>query len=354
MAKRAIIIGGAESVWRDLETLKDIEADSNIIAINDAGCEYDQKLTWWVTLHPEKMYSWMQRRANNGFNMQFRSVGFGNYRKVHKLTHEMSDDWGGSSGLFACKIALEKGYDEIILCGVPMNGDANLFRGQAWQDFKSYRGAWLRHLHQLWGKVTSCGGWTQEQLGSPEKPIIKKRAIVLGGAACVWEDFAKVKHLLPDSAVFATNNAGWAYRDKLNYWVTLHPESYPAWQEKRQASGYNMDYVSIGFAESHKAIRYTDEIMNQPSDWRGSSSLFAIKAAFERGFNEVILCGCPLVEMPNKFDGNPWKDFNTYRDAWTKNIDELKGRVYSMSGWTAGLLNKYIVRFCAILRLSKF
>lgn len=165
--KRAIIIGGGKNVWQEFNDLGSVKDDAAIIAINDAGYVYPYQLDYWVTLHPEKFSKWKAQRQASGFDMGFISIGYGAPKDnfYQYFTDEMSDDWGGSSGLFAVKVAIEKGFDEIILCGVPMNGDINAFRGKEWTEFETYRQGWKNKLDLLRGRVYSQSGWTRELLG---------------------------------------------------------------------------------------------------------------------------------------------------------------------------------------------
>ena len=174
-SKRAIVLGGASGVWQELESLGNIKDTSSIFAINDSISAYSGKIDYAITLHPEKMPKWKQARENNGYDMAFKSVGYG--RKgfsIPKETDYYLDYWyqdgvkcsSGSSGLFAVKAALELGFDEVILCGVPMDGGINIHRGKEWADFKGYRDAWLEQLPRLKGRVFSQSGWTKELLGS--------------------------------------------------------------------------------------------------------------------------------------------------------------------------------------------
>ena len=353
MNKSAIVIGGAESVWRELDALSLPDAD--IIAINDAGCHYPGKLAMWITLHPQKMPTWKQQRAAKGFDMAMLTVGHVSPGELPKFTDEGSDCWrgkgkaSGSSGLFACQIALDKGYDKIILCGVPMNGDKNLFRGKAWADFVGYRQTWLDKLHLIEEKVVSQGGWTAELLGTYENPRPRKRrAIVLGGAPSVWSDFDMLEDIHATSDIIACNDAGWNYPDKLKYWVSLHPDCFKAWNwlEKRKAAGYDMDLKTVGFTRDFKPVPGVDELRSAwgSSDGKasGSTGLFAVEIAIAKGYDEIILCGCPLEYVSNMFNGHDWHDFGIYRQAWIDKFDKLKGKVYSQIGWTKSLLGSWI------------
>jgi hypothetical protein len=72
------------------------------------------------------------------------------------------------------------------------------------------------------------------------------------------------------------------------------------------------------------------------------SGLFAVKCAFEEGFEEVILCGVPMTDTPYFWGNKLHYKILPYRKGWEKHIDKLKGRVYSQSGWTKELSGKFM------------
>ena len=175
MTRRAIIIGGAESALDDLESVRDLLSASYVICVNDSGVDYPEPIHYWVTLHPEKMESWVNARRSNGYDMDFCTVGFGStvYGKRGVVDHHLpcwregniEGGASGSSGLFAVQVALSEGFTEIILCGVPMDSSKNRFRRKGWEASQGYRQAWIDHLGKMKGKVYSQSGWTKELLG---------------------------------------------------------------------------------------------------------------------------------------------------------------------------------------------
>jgi len=353
MSKTAIILGGGANVWREFEALKIPNAD--IIAINDAGYHYSGKLALWVTLHPQKMPMWKRQRAEKGFDMSFKSIGFGKPSKeAPKFTDEIADCWrgqakaSGSSGLFACQVALAHGYEKIILCGVPMDGNKNVFRGKDWKDFNVYRQTWLDNLFRIEEKVVSQGGWTAELLGTYDNPKSrKKRAIVLGGARSVWSDFDSLAELRDTADIIACNLAGYHFPDPIKLWVSLHPTMFPEWITERKKAGYDMNFKTIGFTRDFKPMLGVDELRgawgSSQGKASGSSGLFAVEIALEKGYEEIILCGCPLDKVPNLFNGHHWSEYANYRQAWIDNYSQITGKVFSQSGWTKKLLGSYFV-----------
>jgi hypothetical protein len=74
----------------------------------------------------------------------------------------------GSSGLFAVKVAMEAGYDRIILAGVPMQVEgAHFFNASPWGEVGSFTEAWKIALPRIAPHVRSMSGWTKDLLGYP-------------------------------------------------------------------------------------------------------------------------------------------------------------------------------------------
>lgn len=152
------------------------------------------------------------------------------------------------------------------------------------------------------------------------------KAVVLGGGDTLWTDLAQV----PDKrTVIAVNDAGVAYKGRLDYWVTLHAEKLPMW--KRQRSG-NPDYITV----SRHQRKGVDRVI--PELWRGSSGLYAAQVALELEYDDIVLCGVPMTLTSHFFDNSPWEHCPKYRRGWNEALPELQGRVTSLSGWTRELL----------------
>lgn len=166
-----------------------------------------------------------------------------------------------------------------------------------------------------------------------------KRAIVLGSADTLQSDLASLGNMREGAAIFVVNHTGFKFPIRADYWVTLHPECWHEWLPKRKAAGFNMDFKSIGY----NALNQTPKGMDRgSSDWGGMSGLFAVKCAFEEGFDEVILCGVPMTDTPYFWGNELHYKILPYRAGWEKHIDKLKGRVYSQSGWTKELLGSFM------------
>lgn len=157
------------------------------------------------------------------------------------------------------------------------------------------------------------------------------KALILGGAACVWDD---LRTLGPyGDIVIAVNDIGAVYPHRIDHWATLHGEKLPDWSAKRVVRGYNTDYTTWTRPEKPGQ---TDRVL---SGWSsGSSGFLAVGVALEVGATEVVLAGVPMDGSPHFFDREGWKGFLAHRAAWERKADDLRGRVFSMSGWTRRLL----------------
>ena len=166
-----------------------------------------------------------------------------------------------------------------------------------------------------------------------------KRAIVLGSADTLQSDLAIIGNMIEGAAIFGINHTPFNLKMHIDYWITLHPECWHEWPQKRAAIGGNMDFKSIGYNDRNK----TPKGMGRgSSDWGGMSGLFAVKCAFEEGFEEVILCGVPMTDTPYFWGKDLHYKILPYRKGWEKHFDKLKGRVYSQSGWTKELLGSFM------------
>lgn len=167
--KIAAIIGGAASVWEDLQRLQALSEIDEVFAVNHVGMKYSGKIDHWVTIHSEFMQDWLEVRAARHFNTP-RCIWFSSEGNHPNIPHQTSEEWGGSSGLLAAKIALELGFERIVLCGIPVEASAKHFLyEQEWDGAQRYQRAWELHAAELTGKVRSMSGWTARLLGQPDE-----------------------------------------------------------------------------------------------------------------------------------------------------------------------------------------
>jgi hypothetical protein len=213
------------------------------------------------------------------------------------------------------------------------------FRSMAWRQFTLE-------------EITSGEAWEHVKgpLLANRAPIVEsspvktvKRAtncLVIGGAACVWEDVEAALSLSEFDGVIACNDAGADWAGKLDAWVSLHPEKFPVWQRKREANGYARAALHIG----HKIDPSVDRVV----DYRwpgmkgsGSSGLYAAKVALELGFDRIVLCGVPMeAAQAHYFDRKTWNAVQGFKPAWLTARPHIANAVRSMSGWSAQFVGK--------------
>lgn len=155
-----------------------------------------------------------------------------------------------------------------------------------------------------------------------------RRALILGGAECLWRDLRELGVF--HGQVLATNDAGWAFPHAIDHWATLHPDKLSLWTPKRPGS----DYVTWAHYEHDGVDRVLDH-------WKGSSTGFAVRVAYEIGCTRVVLAGAPMEPVPHFLGGDPWEDWEIFREEWTEGLLPKLGdwaeNIRSLSGWTREL-----------------
>lgn len=164
-------------------------------------------------------------------------------------------------------------------------------------------------------------------------------ALVLGGGENVWDDIDRLEELMGEpwpGAVFVCNDMGYkkghngrVWDRRVDHWATLHAEKLGGWQRMRKDAG-----LPGGF-ETWSSVRRT-VVRNHFQGWtNGSSGLYAVSVALKGvGHPRVILCGIPMDRRKNSFSGREWASYSRYVKGWTTRLEELRGRVRSLSGWT--------------------
>lgn len=165
-------------------------------------------------------------------------------------------------------------------------------------------------------------------------------ALVLGSAACLWADLARLPTgFVAGSQVIAANWAGVGFLGRVDSWVSLHPDLLAGWIARRRALGGQGGYLTaapIRPARAPVALVF-------PERWGGSSGLYAVQFALERlGAARVVLAGVPVDGQPYLNGAEPGfaagERLERYRDAWRRQVPALAGRVASLSGWSRELL----------------
>jgi hypothetical protein len=162
-----------------------------------------------------------------------------------------------------------------------------------------------------------------------------RTALVLGSAACVWDDVERALDLGELQGVVGCNHAGLHWPGVMDGWCSLHRDKLTRpWVARRRLMGLpdHKALFSIGSTE-HRFPGQTKP---------GSSGLFALKVALsDLGFDRAVLCGMPLDVDEAHFDTpGPWKPASQYRIGWEQALPHIRDRARSMGGWTAQLLGQ--------------
>lgn len=177
--KTALVVGCAANVWQEVLEAQSLTVFHAVYCVKMAGVHWPGTFKVWATLHPEWMDDYeAQRRAlalPNGYEIVAPLPGeVGVHGNKGNIARRVSYRWPGmnasaSSGIYAAKVALEDGYDRVVLAGVPMQQDGGHFtRGRPWLQVDSFIPGLELALPHLKEKVRSMSGRTKELLGAPD------------------------------------------------------------------------------------------------------------------------------------------------------------------------------------------
>jgi hypothetical protein len=141
---------------------------------------YRHRFTW-VTLHPEFMDDYQKQRSGKRSGCTRIMKSWRRCRTKSACTARRATspaacqlplpghDSSASSGGYAAKVALEDGFDRVVLAGVPMDPAASHFtRGKPWLQRDSFTIGFQKSVPHFAGRVRSMSGWTKELLGMPD------------------------------------------------------------------------------------------------------------------------------------------------------------------------------------------
>jgi hypothetical protein len=177
----AIVVGGASTVYNEIAEARALCESVDVVpewfVVNDMLTLFEGECIA-VSLHPAqkgKLDAWLATRRERGFPMPrevwAHRISDGRGGTLPGITH-MTEDWGGSVGLFAAgPVAIKKlGFKKVLLCGVPMDekvGHIISNEPWRWSGYKGFRVMWQTHHKEIEPYVRSFGGWTAERLGKP-------------------------------------------------------------------------------------------------------------------------------------------------------------------------------------------
>lgn len=168
----ALILGGASCVWDDVEAALGLGEFELVIGCNDIGTAWAGELDAWVTLHPENMAGWIERREARGYPPTKRIVYYEERSGVpvpdlvtpyyFERSHRSP-----SSGLFSAKVAIELGVTRGVLCGVPLTMTPHFNNAGDWSGATGFQDGLHHAAPYLKDNIRSMSGRTREVLGMP-------------------------------------------------------------------------------------------------------------------------------------------------------------------------------------------
>lgn len=153
------------------------------------------------------------------------------------------------------------------------------------------------------------------------------RVLVIGSGANVAAELATVDRASFDK-VIGVNRAA-IHFGPVDIHCSLHPREYSP--------------IKAAYLVSHEKQRGVDEVF--PCLWwpggnSGSSGLYAVKYALEKlGATAVVLAGVGMDEGPHFYNPSAWHQAKRFQRTWAAVAPLLRGKVTSLGGWTAELLN---------------
>lgn len=171
----ALVLGGAQSLHFDLSSY--FGPFHGVVACNEAGFEWPGKLDAWASLHPDYFTrkGWLKERSNRGypdpaqlFGVRAKGIEVPTTITPWQFPGMENVDASLSSGLFAAKVALvDLGFDQVVLCGVPMNTDPHFFEPGSWASGSRYAKRLGNIPREYADRIRSMSGTTMQFFGNP-------------------------------------------------------------------------------------------------------------------------------------------------------------------------------------------
>jgi hypothetical protein len=168
----ALVLGCGENVWEDSQQALAMFNPDAIFAVKDMMARWPFRIDYGITLHPDRTDSYLRERQRHGWSTGFQVWAHRNFGS--QTAHRTADDWAGSSGLFAVRVAMYLGFEGIVLAGVPMDpAYGHIVRRQQWNGAQDFRNGWTKRKDQIAPFTRSMSGWTKEIFGGPSEVWLK-------------------------------------------------------------------------------------------------------------------------------------------------------------------------------------
>lgn len=169
-----LVCGNAWNLLEDVAAARRVDRlkDAPVIGVNGASAHV--RLDFLFSRHPQKLRKWRAKQAMRGHAFTVHSGGSAEDASHYPAVDYWWRDVGGqgTSTWSARKLARHLGFDEVVLCGMPLEVGgycrdtvpAKHFRSKS--KIKFYREGVAKDVSWHDG-VTSMSGWTRELLGAP-------------------------------------------------------------------------------------------------------------------------------------------------------------------------------------------
>lgn len=155
-------------------------------------------------------------------------------------------------------------------------------------------------------------------------------------------DLAAALELGEFDKLIAVKRSGIALPMEYWAWIGLHPEMQQDFNTQRIRRGLPLPemIVAQGAGNGVKQI-YKNYTFPEMGGRCGSSGWFAVKFAYDMGFEKIVICGMGMQREGGRIDGRTtWESAQNYRNHTIVTHKRLNGIVKSMSGWTAEKLGR--------------
>lgn len=155
--------------------------------------------------------------------------------------------------------------------------------------------------------------------------------VILGGGWNVWDDY-KAYPRREDGHVMVINDIGMFFPKSVKHWFSSHANQLQGWQSVRL-----YHHEAATFLHSNDGVHCPHNVAAWPVPQKGTSTFSAVCAAILMGYDEIMLCGCPMDDGGHFYRPDDMTSFvaEGNQRVWLNARDKwFDGKVKSMSGWT--------------------
>ena len=140
-----------------------------------------------------------------------------------------------------------------------------------------------------------------------------KLALVVGSAACMWDDVKEARKLATFDAVCCVKRAGIVWPEPFLIWAGLHPEFMADFEAKRAAAGFPggyevaapPDYELGDVGKNKPGIKHRISYRWPGMNASAGSGIYGAKVMMELGYR-VVLAGVPMDLQPHGVPHEKW------------------------------------------------